>query len=46
MEEIEFLENNQLAERLMLEEKLIQARISQVHKGIQNEISGEEVTPT
>lgn len=45
MEEIEFLENNQLAERLMLEEKLTKARSSQAHKGIQNEISGLEVTP-
>ena len=45
MEETKFLENNQLAERLMLEEKLTKTRSSQAHKSIQNEISGEEVTP-
>lgn len=45
MEEIEFLENNQLAERRMTEEKLTKARSSQAHESIQNETSSEDVTP-
>ena len=45
MKEVEFLKNKRLAERLMIEEKLTKSSSSQLHKGIQNKISGAEVTP-
>ena len=40
MQELEFLENKQLEERLIIEEKLTKSK-----KDIQNKTSGEEVVP-
>lgn len=45
MKKVAFFENKHLEKRLMSKEKLTKAKISQFHKGIQNKMSGEEVTP-
>ena len=46
MTEVKFLQNKLLAERLMIEKKMLtEAKRSQVYKDMQNKISGEEITP-